>query len=488
MIYREKTKELLSLFLTRSKKYVNKDTLAQVVEWFKTVSWKSPKAIAALSIALIVLIGGVFYLSTTTSAVGIIVNGKNIGYAPTMKEAKQIVQDVLKKQGEVAGAVAQTADTIEYDRVRISKEKFALNTVSSEVLEKSITPYIDGFGLQIGEKMAVVVATEQDLDTVLEKYKEHFTKPSDKNVVNSAEFVESFSKVAAKASPSEVKTVDQALEILIKGDIAEREYKVEPNDSLWLIARKNKMLTDEVIAANPGFTEDTVIQPGQVIKLVKAQPYLTVLSKGTKVVEEVIPFDVVTKVDSKLGYGKSIVQQAGKDGAKVVTYNYVEKNGSTVEKQVVKEEVIEQPVKQIVAKGPSRAPVYVGTSRGSGSVSGLIWPISGRVTSYYGYRSGGFHTGIDIDGVTGQPYAAAAAGTVVSAGWDGGYGYAIVIDHGNGVATRYAHSSKLNVKVGQKVSQGETIGLVGSTGRSTGSHLHFEVIINGSTVNPLTYL
>lgn len=488
MIYRKKTKELLSLFLTKSKKYVNRDTLAKVVEWFKTVSWKSPKTIAALSIVLAVLIGGVFYLSTTTSAVGIIVNGKNIGYAPAMNEAKQIVQDVLKKQGEVAGAVAQTADTIDYDRVRISKEKFASNTVSSEVLEKSITPYIDGYGLQIGEKMAVVVSTEQDLDTVLDKYQEHFTKPSDKNVVNSAEFVESFSKVAAKTSPSEVKTVDQALEILIKGDVAEREYKVEPNDSLWLIARKSKMMTEEVIAANPGFTEDTVIQPGQVIKLVKAQPYLTVLSKGTKVVEEVIPFDVVTKVDTNLGYGKSKVQQAGKDGAKVVTYNYVEENGSTVEKQVVKEDVIEQPVKQIVAKGPNRAPVYVGTSRGSGSVSGLIWPISGRVTSYYGYRSGGFHTGIDIDGVTGQPYAAAAAGTVVSAGWDGGYGYCIVIDHGNGVATRYAHSSKLNVKVGQKVNQGETIGLVGSTGRSTGSHLHFEVIINGSTTNPLTYL
>jgi len=248
------------------------------------------------------------------------------------------------------------------------------------------------------------------------------------------------------------------------------------------------MLTDEVIAGNPGFTEDTVIQPGQVIKLVKVQPYLTVVSKGTKVVNEVVPFDVVTNIDSKLGYGKSVVKQAGKDGEKIVTYNYVEKNGTTIEKQVVNEEVVTEPVKQVIAKGPSRAPVYVGTSRGSGSVSGLNWPISGPITSYYGNRWGSFHTGLDIDGVTGQPYSAAGAGKVVSAGWDGSYGYAIVIDHGNGVATRYAHSSKLNVKVGQSVDKGETIGLVGSTGRSTGSHLHFEVIINGSTVNPLNFL
>ncbi|MDI6880631.1 MAG: M23 family metallopeptidase, partial [Desulfitobacteriaceae bacterium] len=83
---------------------------------------------------------------------------------------------------------------------------------------------------------------------------------------------------------------------------------------------------------------------------------------------------------------------------------------------------------------------------------------------------------------------AAAAGTVVSAGWDGGYGKMILIDHGNGVMTRYAHSSQLLVSVGQRVAKGQTIGLVGVTGNTTGPHLHFEVISNGSTLNPLSYL
>ncbi len=488
MIYRKKTKELLSLFLSQTKNSINKDTLAKVGAWFRSISWKSPKTIGFMSVALVVLISGMFYLSTTTSAVGIIVNGKNIGYVSSMSEAKQIVQDVLCKQGEVAGTVAHTQDTIEYDRVRISKEKFAASLASEDILAEHITPYIDGYALLIGEKMVVVLSNEQELDTLLSKYKDHFTKPSDKNTVNSAEYVEKFTKVATQASPSEVKNVDEALDLLIKGDVAETTYTVQKDDSLWLIARKNNMLTDEVIAGNPGFTEDTVIQPGQKIKIVRTQPYLTVLSKGTKVVNEVIPFDVVTKVDTKLGYGKSVVKQAGQDGEKVVTYNYVEKNGSIVEKQVVKEDVITEPVKQIIAKGPNRAPVYVGTSRGSGSVSGLIWPLSGRITSYYGYRWGGFHSGIDIDGVTGQPFVAAADGKVVSSGWNGNYGYSILIDHGNGVATRYAHASKLNVNDGQTVNKGETIALVGSTGKSTGSHLHFEVIINGSTVNPLSYL
>jgi murein DD-endopeptidase MepM/ murein hydrolase activator NlpD len=485
MINRGKSRDFLSLFFTI---FREKKLLTKFLNSSKKISWKSPKTIGVLSLALVILCTGIFYLANTTSAVAILVNGNNLGYVANLDEAQAIVQEVLSKQGKSAGRIAKTSDNIEYDKVRIKKEKYAGNIVSQEILFSSIKPYIEGVGINIDEKLAVVLGSREEADSVLTRYIEHFTKPSEKNIVSSAEFKENVSKIPLEVNPSEVKTIDQALEILIKGDVAEKVYTVEPNDSFWLIARKNNMLTEEVIAGNPGFTENTIIQPGQEIKIVKVQPFLTVQSKGTKVVNEVIPFDVVTKVDSKLAVGKSVVKQAGKDGEKVVTYNYIEENGKTIEKQVVKEEVIVEPVKQVIAKGPNPPPVYVGTSRGSGSVSGMVWPLSGPITSYYGYRWGGFHTGIDIDGVTGQPYVAAASGKVVFAGWNGGYGYSILIDHGNGVATRYAHSSQLNVKAGQTVEKGQTIGLVGSTGRSTGSHLHFEVIINGSTVNPLNYI
>lgn len=508
MIHREKLNFILSKWISKLKAYIKKDSLTRSVNFLRTVkldktfvefqtrlvqvskhiSWKSPKTIGILSLALMVIFGGIFYLSTTTSAVLIAVNGQEIGYAANMSEAEGLIREVLSKQGEVAGLVAQTSDTIEYDKVRINKERFALETASFEQLNASIQPHIEGYGIQINDQVSVVVATEADADAVLQKYIEHFTKPSEENIVNSTKFEQTVTKVATKASPAAIKNVDQAVETLIKGDIAEIKYTVQANDSLWLIARKNNMLTDEVIAANPGFTEDTVIQPGQEIQLVKVEPYLTVISEGTKTVNEVIPFDVISKVDTSLGYGKSVVKQAGKDGEKLVTYNYVEKNGATLEKEVVKEQIVSEPVKQVIAKGPARPATYVATSRGSGKVSGMIWPLSGRVTSYYGYRWGSLHTGIDIDGDTGQPYVAAAGGEVISAGWNGNYGYSILIDHGNGVATRYAHSSKLKVSAGDTVSQGDTIGLVGSTGRSTGSHLHFEVIINGSTVNPLNYI
>jgi murein DD-endopeptidase MepM/ murein hydrolase activator NlpD len=122
------------------------------------------------------------------------------------------------------------------------------------------------------------------------------------------------------------------------------------------------------------------------------------------------------------------------------------------------------------------------------SSSGLIWPVSGPVTSPFGYRWGRLHAGIDIGVPYGTPIHAAASGTVVLAGWNGGYGNYTCIDHGGGLATCYAHQSSFAVSTGAQVSQGQVIGYVGNTGHSFGAHLHFEVRINGNPVDPLGYL
>jgi murein DD-endopeptidase MepM/ murein hydrolase activator NlpD len=122
------------------------------------------------------------------------------------------------------------------------------------------------------------------------------------------------------------------------------------------------------------------------------------------------------------------------------------------------------------------------------SSQGLVWPVSGPVTSPFGYRWGRLHAGIDIGVGYGTPIQAAASGTVVLAGWTGGYGNYTCIDHGGGLATCYAHQSSYAVGAGAQVSQGQVIGYVGNTGHSFGAHLHFEVRINGAPVDPLGYL
>jgi murein DD-endopeptidase MepM/ murein hydrolase activator NlpD len=121
------------------------------------------------------------------------------------------------------------------------------------------------------------------------------------------------------------------------------------------------------------------------------------------------------------------------------------------------------------------------------SASGLIWPVSGPVVSGFGWRWGRMHEGVDIAAGYGAPIVAAAAGVVIYAGWMGGYGNLIIVDHGGGLATAYAHQSSFAVGSGP-VSQGQTLGYVGCTGHCFGPHLHFEVRVNGAAVDPLGYL
>lgn len=159
-------------------------------------------------------------------------------------------------------------------------------------------------------------------------------------------------------------------------------------------------------------------------------------------------------------------------------------------------EQYEEAVAALEAESARIQGVIQGTgSSGTGQYGGeLYWPTSGAIVSGFGYRTHPvygttrFHAGVDIGGACGQPIFAAEDGTVISAGANGGYGNATVIDHGNGLSTLYGHQSSLGVSSGQSVSRAQQIGLVGTTGLSTGCHLHFEVRVNGAPVDPVPYL
>ena len=139
------------------------------------------------------------------------------------------------------------------------------------------------------------------------------------------------------------------------------------------------------------------------------------------------------------------------------------------------------------APSESRSTSYSMPAR-TASASGFIWPVHGVVTSTFGWRWGRMHEGIDIAVASGTPVVSAAAGTVIVAGWMGGYGYLVVVDHGNGIATAYGHNTNVTVSAGQTVGQGQLIAYSGNTGNSTGPHIHFEIRINGAPTDPLGYL
>ena len=185
--------------------------------------------------------------------------------------------------------------------------------------------------------------------------------------------------------------------------------------------------------------------------------------------------------------GESRVITKGAEGLANVDAHVSYTDGVETARDVISSTTVTAPVTQVVAKGTKERP----KTMASGS---FAWPTNGRLTSTFGGRRspGGIgstnHKGIDIAGSRGRAINAADGGTVSYAGWMSGYGYLVIIDHGNGFQSYYGHNSKLLVSPGTKVYKGQQIAKMGSTGNSTGNHCHFEIRLYGTPVNPLKYL
>ena len=203
--------------------------------------------------------------------------------------------------------------------------------------------------------------------------------------------------------------------------------------------------------------------------------------------DETVPYRTETvKTDTEcVGYSK--VTTAGVNGITRKTETVVFQNGRQTDRTVETKE-IKAPVTEVVTVG-SAIPVTTEQQRKTVKRAGFVFPlgnVSYKISAYFG--DGRNHKGIDLCADAGTPIYAVADGTVISSKYDGNYGNCVVVDHGNGITTRYAHASVLCAAVGDKVEQGDVVALVGTTGQSTGNHLHFEVAINGNRVNPAPYI
>lgn len=230
----------------------------------------------------------------------------------------------------------------------------------------------------------------------------------------------------------------------------------------------------------------------------KGEAYLTVVITKEKTQHQLVEYEEEYKPDPAMYVGETRVETAGSDGLKEITKVVVTENGKTVDEEVVEEEMLKEPVEQITLTGTKAYSGYGGgegvidegvSYDGSAVYETLKTPVSKVcISSPFGPRWGRLHTGVDLALSSGEDVYAADSGTVYYAGYCGGYGNLVKIDHGNGMQTYYAHNSKLLASSGQKVKKGEKIALIGSTGNSTGPHLHFEVIINGVRVDPVSLL
>ena len=295
-------------------------------------------------------------------------------------------------------------------------------------------------------------------------------------------FEEDVEVIEAFVDESEIVDVEKAVELVTEDKPTETVYEVVSGDCLSTIAEDFDMSMSELIELNDYLTEDSVIYVEDDIVVTVPEPELSVVTVVEETYTEKYSAEIEYVETDKMYEGETKVVSKGSKGKRKVTAEVEYTNGEETNRTIVSEGVVKEAVAKVGKVGTLAKPTY-------------IRPITGGTTSsYFGYRTAPkagastYHKGIDWAVPIGTSVKASCSGTVSYAGWSNGYGYNVVITHADGNQTRYAHLSSIVVSVGDKVTQGQKIALSGNSGNSTGPHLHFEVIVNGSQVNPLNYV
>ena len=364
------------------------------------------------------------------------------------------------------------------------EEKENLKPIALEIkqnIRSKMTFLINGYTISIDGKDIGTLKTKEEAEDVLAEVKKPFLalKEEDSNI-KEVNFLQNV-KIVEKLSPlSTIKDRKEILSLIQKGTEEIETHIVEPGENYWTIADKYNISVDDLIEANTEKDPENIL-PGDKINLVVLKPLMTVKTIEETEYEKEIEYDLKVEYDETMYKNEKKVKTKGTPGKSRVVEKIIKHNGVEVDRQIVKEELISKPVDKLIVKGTKQRPLTIATGS-------FTTPTRGSISSRFGQRWGRMHRGIDIAAKVGTPIKAADGGTVTYSGNRGSYGKLVEINHGNGYVTRYGHCSKIHVNNGQKVSKGQIVALVGNTGRTTGPHLHFEVIKNGVHQNPSNYL
>ncbi len=302
--------------------------------------------------------------------------------------------------------------------------------------------------------------------------------------LKSVNFAEEVEIVEAYLPENQLSTLEQAIEEIIKEQETPGEYTIVAGDTLSEIAIKVNIPIDKIVELNSDKLEDenSTIREGDKLIITVPEPELSVERMEENYYEEIYDADVIYIENDDWYTNQTKVHRQPSAGFRKVIADVHYLNDKEVSREILKEEVLMEAVAKVVERGTKIPPTY-------------IRPISGgRLSSSFGRRkaptkgASTYHKGIDWAVPTGTAVYASCGGTVAKAGWGSGYGYVVYINHEDGKQTRYGHLSKVLVKAGDSVKQGERIALSGNTGVSTGPHLHFEILVNGTQVNPNSIL
>ena len=507
------------------------------------MSYAKTAGIAALF--LVVAVPFAKKLTTTKASTGesgkylVVLNGEELGYVDDESVANAALLDArtqIKAESDSMALVEADIELYEEDvnEATISREELSntiYTTLSSDVVVEGEEAY--AYTVRIDD-FTVTLSSKEEVSELLEKVKDKYSENNEftvelvednskaytalkTNIVSADVEVNEAAKVLASASSSktnkedteeeitytdgvlsvdfeenieviptratdDVVTVDEAYELITKEHATKGTYTVKSGDTLIGIADKCGITLDELYELNYGFSDDMTLYVGDVVTVtVPASEISVVVVEETSYTEK-YSADVVYVDNDSLYVGTENVLEEGTEGKRSVVALVTYVNGVESEREIIKEDVIKEATPTKIERGTLEPPTY-------------IKPVySTTITSEYGYRihpingTYSLHSGVDWYVPQGTSVRAAAGGTVITAGWNGGYGYCVDIQHSDGSMTRYAHLSQVLVSYGQTVTQGTVVGLSGSTGNSTGPHLHFEIYINGCSVNPVDYV
>ena len=448
----------------------------------RALNWLTPP------VALAVLLVTLNYWGAVGYALQVSANGVTVGY---VSDENMLDQAVAMANERIMGVPESAA--IERNlqmTVAMVTDSAVLNVneACDALLKSAGNPVERACGLYIDGKFEAALSSTGTMVQLLNKIKAAYVTDSEDETITFSQTVE---MVDGLYPSTAVITAEQMEKKLTATHEETVTYVAYGTETLQSIADKFKMTLGALKEMNPDVRRAT---KGTEVKVIRQTAYLQVAVVRTETYTESIPYNTIRREDDThyLGYEKVVV--AGRAGKQSVVAEVKLADGIEIDRTIVSTKTVSEPVDRVLIIGSK---VYTpGTVKGDGVSTGtFIWPLPATktISSGYGYRDGEFHAGIDIsNGNTyGLPIIASDGGTIVAVNTSGSgssYGKFVMIDHGNGYQTMYAHCSSVEVTVGQKVAQGELIARVGNTGRSFGAHLHFEIRVNEEIVNPLPFL
>lgn len=451
----------------------------QTREWIDNNKHKVLGGFAVVVTLVFIVIGAVNYMTAYEYAY----KGKTLGLVKDQADVLKIL-DIVSEQltkDRKAEILINKENDITFQRVwNIGAEIDDMDDVLRRLTYMQ-DMYVKGYGIYVEGKLIAMMESEAAAQQVLSSVMDMYAPQSEFTEYEDVDFAENIEILSIETKLGRISNTEDVIYQILTGAEEQKVHIVQAGETFSEIAQKYNMSQASLQASNPTVSPER-LSIGQEIVLTQAVPLLTVQTVEVSTYTEYLPYDTIYEDNASIYIGETTTKKRGEDGERSVTAKIVRNNGTEVAKLELQSAITKEPVTAIVYKGTKELP----PKKGTGS---FIYPVSSyTLTSRYGPRWGRMHYGVDLAAPTGTKIRASDGGTVTFSGYQGSYGYVVKIDHGGGFVTVYAHCSKLLVKVGEQVYQGQHIANVGSTGNSTGPHCHFEIHYLGVQKNPLSYL